>query len=360
MKKIYAFILSIIVSIANAQCPTPTITPLTRTLTCNGAPQTFTAIHTPSSNIGARWYNPGYSVTYTSTAGTNVLYANAPGIYTYEVFDFAFTCWSAQTVAVVSNTAIQNMTISASVGTVALTCNQPCIGFSITSTATIAPITYTWTNLTSSVSTFPANSGYTVCTPGSYRAQMSDGNACIISQTVSVPIFTFVGTPISPNNYTMCSTPTVVINANTTLSPISGYSYTWTGPAGSTISSPNSYSTAVDFAGTYTVAITGLFNGCTITHTAGVIACTGINNFNPDKDIRLFPNPNNGNFTLKIEKEIQGGELVLVNSIGQEVFRQRIVKGVNAIKLQHFPSGVYRYDVLNKNESLMKGKMVIE
>lgn len=358
MKKIYLILLITITGFIQAQCPTPTVTPLTRTLTCNGAAQTFTAMHTPSSNIGGRWYNPGYSVTYTSSAGTNILYANSPGIYIYEVFDYSFACSSTQTVLVVASPSIPTMTITAGFPTVAITCNQPCIPFSISSTSSLAPLTYTWTNLATSVPAFPANSGYTVCAPGMYEAQFKDGNNCLVSQTISVPINTFVGTPVSPNNYTFCSTPTVMINANTTLSAPS--TYTWTGPVGSTISSPSSYSTAVDFGGTYTVAIKGAFNGCTIYNTASVTVCTGLNNLNNNEFVSLFPNPNNGQFILKIDKEIQDGEIVIFNYIGQEIYKQRINKGINTIKLDNLASGIYYYTVFNKNESLLKSRMTVD
>jgi len=34
--------------------------------------------------------------------------------------------------------------------------------------------------------------------------------------------------------------------------------------------------------------------------------------------VKIFPNPNNGSFKLKIDTEIENGELILFNSLGQK------------------------------------------
>lgn len=360
MKIFYSFLLYTIANFVQAQCPTPTITPLTRTLTCNGAPQTFTAVHNSTVYTVGAWYNPNYTTASTGTASTNVLYANSPGTYTYYAYDSSFTCVSSQTVLVLAPPSVPTMSIVQPYGTVAITCYSPCMSHSIISTSSLAPLTYTWTNLTTSISSMPANSVYSICTTDYYRAEFKDGNACVVSQTIAISTLTDVGTPISPNDYTVCSTPTVLINANTTLLFPGSMSYIWTGPAGSTITSPNSYSTAVDFAGTYTVAMKHNFTGCIEYNTANVSACTRIDNLSSNELISLFPNPNNGQFILKIDKDLQAGELVLSNYLGQEVYRQKILKGINAIKTNTISSGVYIYTILNKNESLAKGKIVIE
>ncbi|HWY10459.1 MAG TPA: T9SS type A sorting domain-containing protein [Bacteroidia bacterium] len=76
--------------------------------------------------------------------------------------------------------------------------------------------------------------------------------------------------------------------------------------------------------------------------------------------VLIYPNPNNGSFQLKIENEIQNGVLILVNSIGQRIFEQKIIQGKNNIITNNLATGLYHYIVLQNNQQLNNGKLVIE
>ena len=105
---------------------------------------------------------------------------------------------------------------------------------------------------------------------------------------------------------------------------------------------------------------------------AGTVACTsisfpaincsvGIYEINKGKIItKLFPNPNNGSFKLKIDSELKEGELILMNSLGQKVHEQKINQGEIEIKTNGLAKGLYHYLILEKKVQISKGKIAIE
>ena len=75
---------------------------------------------------------------------------------------------------------------------------------------------------------------------------------------------------------------------------------------------------------------------------------------------KLFPNPNNGSFKLKIENLMQSGEIVLFNSFGQKVHEQKISQGENDIITPNLVSGFYNYIILRDKVQISNGKMMVE
>ena len=92
------------------------------------------------------------------------------------------------------------------------------------------------------------------------------------------------------------------------------------------------------------------------TITAGIKTLTGI--ISPI--ILLSPNPNNGTFKLQIDDEIHNGEIILINSIGQKVYEQKITQGSNEIKTSGLASGLYNYILLEDKQRFGSGKLVFE
>ena len=105
---------------------------------------------------------------------------------------------------------------------------------------------------------------------------------------------------------------------------------------------------------------------------AGTIACTsisfpaincftGINEINKNNFAsKLFPNPNNGSFKLQIDSEIEKGELILMNSLGQKVHEQKISRGVNDINTSGLAIGLYHYILFENKMRIKNGKIAIE
>lgn len=90
----------------------------------------------------------------------------------------------------------------------------------------------------------------------------------------------------------------------------------------------------------YTVVgtdVNGCQNSASITQTLN--NCTGIPTTNKDLDnIRLFPNPNSGNFILELPTE---SVVVVLNTIGQIVFIEQLKKGKNIVCLSYLENGIY-------------------
>ena len=81
---------------------------------------------------------------------------------------------------------------------------------------------------------------------------------------------------------------------------------------------------------------------------------------NSSSPILFFPNPNNGSFKFQIDNEIKNGELSLINSIGQIVHKQKIIHGINDIKTNGLPIGLYNYILLQDNKTIINGKITIQ
>lgn len=254
----------------NTAVPSVTVTPVTRTITCNGAPATFTAITTTTTNITGVWLDPGATIVSGPSATPLLLSAGAPGTYTVVFTNVANGCSSSQTVAVIANTTVPTMSVNSPNG-FTITCSQPTLGMNIQASPGPAPKTYTWINVSSSASVTPVTGGYTVTTPGQYIAFYRDGNNCTVSNTITVMIDTLRPSPMSitnmpSNGYTLtCTNPVLTATAITNpMLPITNYS--WTTPPNLTVSQNTVTLGLSNFAGTqtlttYTVMATAA-NGC--------------------------------------------------------------------------------------------------
>lgn len=87
---------------------------------------------------------------------------------------------------------------------------------------------------------------------------------------------------------------------------------------------------------------------------------TSVKEIKLDASILIFPNPNNGSFNLKIDTEIENGEIVLFNSLGQKVHEQKISQGENQINTNGLSKGLYNYVLLQNKQRSTSGKLIIE
>jgi hypothetical protein len=87
---------------------------------------------------------------------------------------------------------------------------------------------------------------------------------------------------------------------------------------------------------------------------------TEIKNYSENLTEKIYPNPNNGSFSLQIENEIANGELILFNSLGQQVHSQKITQGENKIITNGLARGLYHYTILQNRQQISDGKMVAE
>ncbi len=223
---------------------------------------------------------------------------------------------------------------------------------SCTSTATVsAPAnlnSYQWngpSGFTSSASSF------TTTTAGVY-------SLTIPQNPPYQPIQKTLSLVISPASVTLAASKNTICAGETVSLSASGLStYSWSNGSATPGTTVSPTSTKV-----YTLTGTNSDN-CTgfAMITVSVNACTGIDKGSESKsEVNVFPNPNNGEFTLNILKTLTKGEILIVNNVGQVVHTQAVQKGENKIKTKGLPTGVYYYSVTDNSKSISKGKISIE
>ena len=336
----------------NAQCPTLTITPAVSNLSCATTPVTFTANTTPSTGVVYTWLQPGGS----TPLGGQYCTPGSAGVYTFVATGTSTTCTTTQTVSVINVGCVPSLTIVPTGNTFTITCVNCVtmqINASLTNTCGANVFTF-WTNA-AGTTTLTNGPTYGTCNPGNYRAVAINASmpTCSLTEMVSVSMNTIV-----PSVSVTASSPSICSGSTVSLTGGGAVSYTWT---------PGSVSgTMVVFSPTTTTTYTCIGtgpNGCTmsVVQTVSVSICGGINELsNTNADINLFPNPNKGNFTLRIGKVTEGAELQIMNSIGQLVFRKNVISGENLISTGNLAKGIYNYSVVENKRTVGKGKLIIE
>lgn len=270
----------------NTAVPGLTVTaPANNTLTCGSACISLTATSTSTTNITGVWLDAVNAVQSGPSGTPLIMCAAAPGIYT-AVFTNAVTgCTSSQTLSVYANISVPTMTVNSPNG-FTLTCLQPTLGMNLNTNSTISPKTYSWTNVATSVTTTPANGGYTVTAPGQYIACLNANN-CVVCQTITVmrdtvrPIVTAI-TSLPSNGFTLtCANPVLTASAVTSpMLPLTSYS--WTTPPNLTVSQP-----------TISVSLTNITSSTTPTSytvlAMGANGCVGRQKVQISKDIFVPP-----------------------------------------------------------------------
>lgn len=220
-----------------------------------------------------------------------------------------------------------------------------CAGQSATLSAS-AMTTYTWSNglNTPSIVVTPAQSG-------TFAVAGTDASLCVHFATLSIN----VSNPtlnISGSDSTICDGEAVQLTG-------SGVStYTWsTGANGPSIVVSPSVSMVYTATGTDASGCQASSPGFTL----WVSPCVGTSEIEKDKlRVKVFPNPNKGEFNLQINDPIQQGLFKLFSADGQLVFVQNVNQGNNNIKIEKLSAGIYFYSISNNKEQLKKGKLQIE
>jgi trimeric autotransporter adhesin len=79
------------------------------------------------------------------------------------------------------------------------------------------------------------------------------------------------------------------------------------------------------------------------------------------EEIMVFPNPNDGQFTLSISNVNEKCSIEIYNVLGETTYGAKVSSGNTEINLSGQPNGVYLYRVLNEDGGLVgEGKLVIE
>ena len=201
----------------------------------------------------------------------------------------------------------------------------------------------------------------------SFTVQGGSGSA-IVSPTINTT-YTVTGT----NSLTGCSSngiislsvnpsPTISITGNQTicageyvnLNASGANTYTWNNSwVANNISVTPSTSTIFYVMGSNS-------NGCVGTASAQIIVseCTGINSIISQNEIQIYPNPNEGVFTINL-KSYDNCFIKITNVLGQIIKTQK-AEMINDFNIKTFEKGIYFITILNNNQPIYKGSIIKE
>jgi len=311
--------------------PTPIASVTGSTTFCYGA-------NTVNSNYssGNQWYFNGDSI---GSATSQNYAAGQSGFYSVKVTD-SNGCTGTSSFVSVNILPSPTAAISCSGKTSGQTFKMAagctfCLGTSVTLNATGGG-TYAWSTGSTDDST-----KFTPLSSGPYTVTVTASNGCTATATQVVTV-----NPIPP-------TPTITQNVNV-LASSSSTNNQWYLDGVPIVGATGQFYTATA-TGDYKVEVTN-GSGCSTPSTTIHIIITGISELNGNNDIRIYPNPNNGMFSLSYYSEKnQSLKIELINTIGQVIYSKQltVTSGANilSMQLESAASGVYFIRIQSDNTS---------
>ena len=226
------------------------------------------------------------------------------------------------------------------------------LNVSFTNTSTNAT-NYNW-NFGNGQTSTQQNPTITYTTAGNYNVCLVASNTCNsvqvckqVSVTCPVPFANFSNTVNNTN---------VVFTNNST----NANSYNWNFGNGQTSTQVNP-SINYGNGGNYTVCLRAT-NSCGFDDTCKNIniVITAITQNQLDNLISIFPNPNSGTFSVKMDKAIaKNAQLAIYDVEGKVVHQQQLTNQQTDITTQNLASGVYIINIQLSENEMVKHKLVI-
>jgi photosystem II stability/assembly factor-like uncharacterized protein len=327
-------------------CPNNTRTPVVGTV--NSIP-TITGT-SPSNRCGSG----SVTLNATASAGTvNWYTASTGGVSVSSATSYATPSISSNTIYYVdatnnSCTTSSRTAITATIKTVpnitAIYIDSACVSGALTLSLTPSAGTVNW---------------YTTSTGGS---SLTTGNVYTTpTLTVSTPYYadaTLNGCTSNRNEVlakiNALPSTSISLTGNTISVAQPGAMYQWKNCTNNTIipNAVNQDYTATAL-GNYKVIIT--LNGCVDSSACESISVLGINGISPNNQLKLYPNPSNGNFTIE---GLQGGGYNIVNELGQ-VIETIILNAETSVKIENLNVGVYFLIGADKNNQAIHQKILV-
>ena len=93
----------------------------------------------------------------------------------------------------------------------------------------------------------------------------------------------------------------------------------------------------------------------------GLDIVTGVNEVNIESGFKVFPNPNNGSFTLSYKGNITTSTyLIITDAIGQIVDEVSIANATTNYQNNNLSNGFYFYGIRQNNSEIARGKILIQ
>lgn len=306
---------------------TVTVTPLP-TLTVSPASATICAGQTTTlavTGVTTQTWTPGSQ----TSASISVTPATTT---TYTVAGMNSGCANTKTVVVTVNPLPTVTSASTSV----------CTGKTATLTASGTAVSYTWTPGGTTGATYTVTPTGTLNT---YTVTGASAQGCTKSTAVNVLVVPNPAITASASSSVICAGSSVTLTAIGTAT-----SYTWS----------NGVANGAGFTPTTTATytVTGSLSSCTGTAvtTVSVSACTGIQENASNVAFTVYPNPNNGQFT--VQSSVFPAVFVMYDVTGKQVIRKDITDMETSVNVSQLNNGVY-YISLTAGNGTKSYKMII-
>jgi len=87
---------------------------------------------------------------------------------------------------------------------------------------------------------------------------------------------------------------------------------------------------------------------------------TGIASFDSQNAFSIFPNPNNGIFTLKLPDSQNRFELECFNALGEKIFMKKLLGGSTEIDMSNETKGIFFCRIISNEEVIYTGKIIVQ
>ena len=207
-------------------------------------------------------------------------------------------------------------------------------GATVTSTVGDAPFAYQWSN-------GPITPSMTNAGPATYYVIVTDSNNCVATDTITITQPAAIDTSVTNTS------PTLTANAT-------GATYQWIdcNNGNAAISGATNAAYTATANGSYAVEVT--VGNCTETSSCIPVTVIGVKENSLASQVTIYPNPNNGIFTVNIGGKENNSSLVIMDVVGKTIYQESTTAKKAIITLDNIENGIYFIQITNGNQTITK------